>query len=293
MKHLFIVNRISGKGAAFKLIPTIEKICKEKNLDYAIEVTDYPSHIKDMMKNHYDDSDTIVYSVGGDGTFLDVVNYVNPQMIVGLIPAGSGNDFYRHYYGVNKDPEGMIRRLIDKEAITVDIASTDDLKFANTTSLGIDAKISLDSSNLIRNTFITKSPAYILSIIYNVIFLKSLNVKMTVDGKDYSGEYYVINVMNGSYYGNGVKANPNAVLNDGFLELVLFKKANRLKVYKTLVKYLSGTASEEDGVYRIKCKEVNIEGKEKMACQSDGENYLTNHLNIKVLNNYLKLKISD
>ena len=292
MKHLFIINKISGKGAALKAIPYIEEICQKEKLDYEIKVTQYPNHGKDIIKEYNSYKDITIYAVGGDGTFLEAINNINPDIPLGLIPCGSGNDFYRYFGGVNKDLKTNIINTIHAKERLIDIGQSDVMKFANTTSLGIDAKINYDASKMIRKSFVTKGPAYILSIIYNAIFLKSLNVKMIVDGKNRDGEYYIICNMNGSYYGNGACAAPLAKVDDGYFDLVLFKKANRLKVYKTLVKYLKGKATIKDGVEVVRCKEVIIDSNDEMTCQSDGENYLTKHLDLHMLPKYLKLKVS-
>ena len=292
MEHIFIINKISGKGLAYKSIPKIEKICKEKGLDYKIEVTEYANHTKEIIESYNNRKDVIIYAVGGDGTVLEAVNSINPNIELGLLPCGSGNDFYRYFGGVNKDIEQNIRNTINVKSRYVDVGQSDKMKFINTTSLGIDAKINYDASKMIRKTFISKGPAYVLSIIYNAIFLKSLKVNMRVDEIDKSGEYYIICLMNGSYYGNGACAAPKALVDDGYFDLVLFKVASRLQVYKTLVKYLKGKATIKDGIETIRCKEISITSNDDMTCQSDGENYLTNHLSVKMLHNYLKLKVS-
>ncbi|UKI29091.1 MAG: acylglycerol kinase family protein [Clostridium sp.] len=54
------------------------------------EATEIASRFKKMKKN------TIVYSVGGDGTLNEVVNGIaEGKCKLGIIPTGSGNDFYR------------------------------------------------------------------------------------------------------------------------------------------------------------------------------------------------------
>lgn len=277
---------------AYKTIPIIKKICQSKKLEYKIEVTRYANHAQEIIKSYNDKKDIVLYSVGGDGTLLEIINYINPLIPVGLIPCGSGNDFYRYFNGVNKNIEDNIKKTIEAEPINIDIGQTNMMKYANTTSLGIDAKINYDASRLIRKTFITKGPAYILSILYNVIFLRSLKVKMEVDGINKDGEYYIICLMNGSYYGNGACAAPLALVDDGYFDLVLFKKASRLRTYKTLVKYLKGKATLKDGMETIRCKQISVDSMDKMCCQSDGENYISKHLDAKILHNYLKLKIA-
>ena len=57
MKHVFVINKISGKGSAFKAIPLIEKVCQEKKLDYIIEVTEYANHTKEIIEKYNDEKD--------------------------------------------------------------------------------------------------------------------------------------------------------------------------------------------------------------------------------------------
>ena len=80
MKHIFIVNKISGKGKAYKSIPLIEKVCKELNIEYVIEVSNYKGHIKEIVKSYSNQKDIILYSVGGDGTFLEIISDINPSI---------------------------------------------------------------------------------------------------------------------------------------------------------------------------------------------------------------------
>ena len=55
MKHVFIVNKISGKGSAYALVPLIKKVCEDNELDYVIEVTQYPGHIKEICQKYSDE----------------------------------------------------------------------------------------------------------------------------------------------------------------------------------------------------------------------------------------------
>ncbi|MBR3226940.1 MAG: hypothetical protein IKF68_00180 [Erysipelotrichaceae bacterium] len=293
MKHVFIVNRISGQGLAFSLVDIIKEICERKKLDYVIEISEYQGAVKDIVPGYNHMDDVTFYSVGGDGTFLEVLNSMDNRHPVAVIPGGSGNDFYRSFYGVASDFRSLIEKTIDVEPVTIDCGQSADMKFANTNSAGVDAQMSYDAVQIIRKTPIPKGPAYGLSIIYNAIVLKSVKVNMTVDGKDMSGEYYAINCMNGRYYGNGVKCAPASEMDDGLFDLVLVPKAARLKIYGTLIKYLKGIATEKDGVRTIRCKDVVVDSLNgKFAVQTDGENYRTSHLEAHILPAYLKIKIA-
>jgi len=65
------------------------------NLDFKIIIT---NDIETMRKNArtYKNEDAIVYAVGGDGTIQLVLNeLIGGKAKLGIMPFGTGNDFYR------------------------------------------------------------------------------------------------------------------------------------------------------------------------------------------------------
>lgn len=292
MKHVFIVNSVSGKGTALKLSDTIKEICEKQNLDYEIIFTKREGHTKEIAKS-IKPGDITVYSVGGDGTLFEIVNNLDPSINLGIIPAGSGNDFYRYFYGVCKDLKQNVINTINAKPIKVDIGKTSKMLFLNSTSIGIDAQINYDACYMIRKTIIPKTLAYPFSIIKNVITVHSDYFNIKVDEKDYSGKYYVIAIMNGRFYGNGIEASPISKVDDGYLDLVLFKDYPKLKAFPLLFKYLSGKHYGNPNFEIIRCKKVEINSKISKACQSDGENYKTTCVEGQVLEKYLNIKISN
>ena len=292
MKHVFIVNKISGKHKAYNIIGLVKDVAEAKHLDYEIKVTEYKNHAKEIAESYYNDDDVTLYSVGGDGTLLEVVNGMNLNTPLGVIPAGSGNDFFRFFDGkAKRDFRKILNDTIDASPKDIDIGVCGDMRFVNTTSIGLDAIINANASRLIRNTFITKGPAYLISILENSIALRTTHVNLLADDKKIEGDYYIIACMNGKYYGNGVMAAPSASLSDGYFDLCLFKKASRLKTYSLLLKYLKGKHEGHDGIDIIRCKHVVIDTENMVDCQSDGENYCSEHIDISIREKALKLKI--
>ena len=67
MKHIFIINTIAGRGRYQKILPNIEKVCKEENIDYEIRYITKELNGVDIVKE-YENEENIIYIVGGDGT---------------------------------------------------------------------------------------------------------------------------------------------------------------------------------------------------------------------------------
>ena len=53
MKYIFIVNQIAGRGKYKKIVPHIEKICKEENKRYAIRYDERKDHADPAPFYHY------------------------------------------------------------------------------------------------------------------------------------------------------------------------------------------------------------------------------------------------
>ena len=96
--------------------------------------------------------------------------------------------------------------------------------------------------------------------------------------------------MNGRYYGNGVKAAPNADIQDGYFDLILVKDQPIHIVYPCLIKYMQGKHMNDQRFRIIKAKNIKITSKTPMSIQSDGENYRDNILEIQIKNRALNLK---
>lgn len=290
MKHIFIVNKIAGKGRGLKSVPTIKRVLEAGAYDYAIKVTEYPGHAKELAAE-YSQEDTTVYAVGGDGTVLEVLNGLKAAGTMGIIPAGSGNDFYRLIGDSNTELAHLIKDTVEAQVHLIDYGLANDLKFLNGTSVGIDSDVNFEASKLIRNTFITKGVAYLLAIFKNVLVPKAKHLKITYDDKELNDDFLITAVMNGRFYGNGIKASPNSIVTDGYFDLVLVKDMPHLAVYPALLHYLSGKHLHDPHFTFIKAKKITIESVKKMSVQSDGENYESNKLTLTIKEKALRLKV--
>ena len=108
MKHIFIVNPVSGAGRGKKIGENIERVAPEMGLDYEIHYTTRGHEATEIAKR-YKKEKNIIYSVGGDGTLLEVLNgIIGSKNMLAVVPAGSGNDYYRNI----KDREEQVKNDI-------------------------------------------------------------------------------------------------------------------------------------------------------------------------------------
>ena len=283
MKHIFIVNPVSGKGKNAKnYIPTIEKYIKEKNLDADIYVTsasrDGMRYVEKVAKKG---EPVRFYSCGGDGTLYEIVNgcYKYPNCEVANIPLGSGNDFSR-LFGRNTNIDDHVNGV----PVKLDLIETDGQVAINECAMGIDSEVCAMQADFKKLPFISGELAYTLAAIKAVLAGKYTNhFKISIDGELYDEDDYLFcYIGNSRWYGGGYLAAPYAMPNDGLIECVMVKFPKDLvgmspvALVPLLGKYKKGEHVNWDFTTIKKCKHVKVESANPAAVNVDGEcDYVT------------------
>lgn len=270
MKHIFIVNPISGKGRACKVAIGIKKVCEEEKLDYQIYYTNAPGDATKITKS-IKGSKNIIYSVGGDGTLNEVLNgIVGTKNILSIIPAGSGNDFYKT----------LVK--IDDEMPLIDVGKVNKKYFINVVSIGIDAEVA-KNAEVMKKLKIPPSQIYNASIIYTFFKYKFKNIEFTVDNNSSKGKCTLLTICNGKMYGGGYKIAPEALLSDGYFDVYFVNKIHKPIIPFLINKLKKGTHESLKEVVKSKATKIKFKCDHDLVCNVDGEIMIDNKFNIKLI----------
>lgn len=271
MKHVFIINPAAGKGRALKLIPIIQEYFKGKPDEYLIKVTEYPGHATKIAREYAQGEVCRIYSLGGDGTVNEVVNGIaGTNASLGVIPAGSGNDFIRSICGEYNVRE-VVADTIGGEERRIDLARANGKYFINISSIGFDADVVYNAQKFKRLPCVTGSMAYLFSLIYTIFKNKINEVIVTIDDKKINLKILLAAVANGRFYGGGMLPAPDAVLDDGLLDICLVQEVNRLKMLTLFPKYMKGEHGQIKYVSFLRGRKIKIESKKTISLNIDGE----------------------
>ena len=253
MKHIFIVNPVSGKNKGIVAGKIIEEYCKNINIDYKVIYTTKKDDAEKIASLYKDNYDNIIYSVGGDGTLNEIVNgmaYSNAS--IGVIPVGSGNDFYKN--------------LLNSNINKVDLGKVNNRYFINVASLGLDAEIA-KYANEIKKYKIPSKMIYILSIVKNFFVFNNIEVSTESLTKTRT----IVTVCNGKFYGGGFKIAPNADLNDGLFDVLEVGDLNKLEIIKLISKLVTGNHLNQKKVEFYRTDNVKYYSDIPLCCNVDGE----------------------
>jgi len=276
MKYIFIVNPVAGKGKSLQLAKNIEIVCSDKKLDYIIHYTKAPKDATDIVAS-YKSETGIIYSVGGDGTLSEIVNgIVGSNNKLGVIPAGSGNDFYRTIKDFDEDK-------------TIDIGKVNDTYFINFLSFGMDANIGNRANSLKEKRYIPKSQIYNASIIHTLFNFKYNKIRFNLGNEQMEDEYTIVTICNGRYYGGGYNIAPSALLDDNMFDIYFVDKISKFSIIKLVPKLKKGTHEGHPAIHKSQTKNIIIEADEKIVANLDGEIIVGSKFTVELIPNALTI----
>ena len=277
MKHIFIVNPISGKGKTLKAVDRIKKVCEEENLDYEIYFTEYPKDATKIARK-YRFTKNIIYSVGGDGTLNEVLNgIVGTKNLLGVIPAGSGNDFYKTL------------SKIDEEYPVIDIGKVNDCYFINIISIGIDAEVA-NNVSLMKKRKVPTNQIYNASLIYTFFKYKYKDIELSIDEKEQKkGKCTILTICNGQVYGGGYKIAPSAKLTDGYFDVYYVEKVNKPQLPSLINMLKQGIHEKHNKVHKSQATKIKFKCDKELVCNIDGEIMTAKKFNVKIIPNAITI----
>lgn len=252
MKHLFIINPAAGKyDHTEELSAKIKALCGTRGLDYAIRLSRQPGDCTAITREAAASGEEMrVYACGGDGTLNEVVCGAAGAANVAIthFPCGSGNDFIKNF----TDPAAFfdLARLLDADETMLDLIQVGENYSLSICSMGIDARIGTEILKYKRLPLVTGKGAYNLSTIVNVVKGIHRHYVVEINGRTIDGRFTLICVCNGRYYGGGYRPVPQAMPDDGKLEVLLVNKVSRLQLAGIIGKYKAGRYSEYPEIFR-------------------------------------------
>lgn len=276
MKYIFIVNPESAKGNAMKIIGNIEKVCKQEHIEYEVCYTLAQGDATRLAQSYKDD-ENIIYAVGGDGTLSEVLNgVIGTKNKIGIIPAGSGNDFYR-----------TVKELAKAE-IESDVGVVNGKYFLNIACVGIDAEVA-NNVPLMKKKNVKVKNLYTASILYTFTHFKFKQIHFKSQEKDEKGNFTILSICNGRYYGGGYNISPKASLEDNYFDVYYINKLRLPSIINLLLKLKKGKLEQDKRTNHFKTNNITVTSEEPIRFNVDGETIENIKFEIKIIPKAIKI----
>jgi lipid kinase, YegS/Rv2252/BmrU family len=227
LKKIKLIYNSGAGQSKFKyfLDPIIEKFMDndiEVSIFRAANNTNLYEFLKDVDKDGY----SAIVVAGGDGTVNRVVNVMmknNIKTPLGVIPAGTSNDFARHL----KMPQNFsecIDKLLTFNVQPVDVGKVNDKYFVNICSAGLFTNVSQKVDPNLKNSLGKLS--YFITAVNQMVKFKPFEVKIETENDIYIEKVKVMLVFNGSSVGGIDAFCDNSSIQDGLLDMLIIKDCN-------------------------------------------------------------------
>ena len=278
MKTELIINLTAGGGKPRPHLKTIFKYLKENGFNFKVSYTSYHGEAVELAQKAADNGAELIVSVGGDGTVNEIVNGIMKSKndpLLGIIPLGWANDFIKS----TNIPPNIIEAckiLIKGKTKNIDVGVINDqIYFANICGVGFDAEVAQLANQMKSkhpNLRILSAFVYVFATVKKLLSPFSYHdVKIKFDGQEIHSNILCIAISNGKFYGGRFKITPEAILDDGLLEICTVEEMGRLKYLMSIPKVFKGTHESIKGINFYRAKEIVIQSSEPVLAQVSGE----------------------
>ncbi|MBR4838577.1 MAG: YegS/Rv2252/BmrU family lipid kinase [Bacteroidales bacterium] len=268
-KILFIVNPISGHHDKSKFPSIVENLIDKNKFEYSISLTERGGHAAELTKKAIEDEYDIIVAVGGDGTINEVAtNMIGARQTFAIVPYGSGNGLARHLHLPLK-PNKIITEVINKGVKSkIDTATMNGVPYISIAGVGFDAIIA---------DYFAKDPnrglkTYVKLVTEKYFHFKPEKYHLIIDDKEeFDCEPLFISFANSNQFGFNAAVSPHASLNDGLLDVCIFKKPNILQVAYVAERLLTQRIDKTHFVDIHKASKIKVIREKEDYANIDGE----------------------
>ncbi|MDX2642260.1 diacylglycerol kinase family protein [Streptomyces sp. PA03-1a] len=267
-----VVNPTAGGSTGAAAVLPLAKLLREAGAELETVCSDSLRHAQDLARRA-GERGRVVLAVGGDGIVGGIGGALSGTgTVLGLVPAGRGNDFARAL-GLPSGPAELARILLRDEPRAVDTIEVESAVHDRTVVLGsVYAGVDAVANHHANTARLLRGPAsYYAGGLRAVAGWRAAAYRVTVDGVVHERRGYTVVAANSGYYGSGRAIAPGARVDDGLLDVVMIHDAPRRLFFALMNELKTGAHVERPEVEIVRGKEIRIEADRAIPYGADGE----------------------
>lgn len=280
-----IVNPVAGSGRGLIDFPQISRLLRNDDIRHDAVFTEHKHHATELTVTAANQGYRKIIVIGGDGTLNEVVNglfiqkAVEPrEMLLAVIAVGTGNDWVRTF-GIPQHYSEAIRAIREERSFLQDVGTvtyteshyTQTRYMANVAGLGFDAHV-ISTFNHLKMKGYKGGWMYLYSILKSYFRYKSSGARIWVDDEVvFNDLMFSLAIGICKYNGGGVQQLPNALADDGLLDLTIIRPVHWWHIVFRLKKLFNGDIYQIGHVIHAQGRKVRIEAAPSIQLETDGE----------------------
>ena len=306
-KWFVIVNPVAGNGRGLDDFPYISSLLRARNIPYEPVFTEHKFHATELTVTAVKQGYRKIIVVGGDGTLHEVVNglFIQQEVrpdegLLAVVAVGTGNDWVRTF-GIAGRYADAVEAIAGERSFLQDVGVVSyeeahyrqSRYFANVAGAGFDAFVVRKLTHLQKKGH-TSRWRQLRCTIHAFFRYKSTGVKVWVDDRlVYNNLLLSLAIGICKYNGGGYQQLPEAVADDGMLDLSLIRPVHFWHILFRLRYLFNG------GIYRIRHvlqergSRIRIESSPEISVEVDGELLGETPLEFSVLPKAIRIVVGE
>lgn len=271
MRALLVINPNAGrrKTSPVPLIKSVFDAQQEYTLD--IHETTGPGDATVAARKASVDGYDLVIAAGGDGSIFEVSNgLVGTGTTLGVVPVGTENVLAREM-GVPLEPRLATEFMLKTTPRVIDTGKVGDQHFVCFAGIGFDAHVAHRLCAIRKRRFGALAYFYTSAEKLRPYFAVPRHLKLTLDDQVVEMDFLILVISNIRTYGGRLIPAPQALVDDGLLDVCVFPKTNYVSLVRQFAAMRSGRHVTLPGIRYFKSSRIQIETDPPEELQLDGD----------------------
>ena len=307
-KWFVVVNPNAGSRTIKHDWPKIKMLLSDAGFEFGFVFTDGPLHAIELVKEAILNGERNFIAVGGDGTFNEVANGIFSQndvnqddLMLAAIPVGTGNDWGR-MFGIPVDYKQAIEIITKGNTFVQDVGKViyydnDTSKtryFVNVAGMGFDALVAKKTNKQKETGKKGGALSYFVNLLTSLFEYKPKQIQLEVDGESWDFNTFSMTVGICRFNGGGMMQSPNAIPDDGLLDVTVIKKIGMGALAIQLKNLYNGTFIRHPKVFTSRGSRVKVDPlKSNFSLEADGESLGHGPFEFSILTRVLRVIIGE
>jgi YegS/Rv2252/BmrU family lipid kinase len=271
VRALLVINPRAGRRKKSPIADITGVFDSQQDYTLDIHKTTGPGDATIAARKASEDGYHLVIAAGGDGSIFEVANgLVGSETALGVVPVGTENVLAREM-GVPLDPRKACEFMLMQQPRIIDTGRVGDQHFVCFAGIGFDAHVAHRLSSERKKRF--GALAYVFTSAEKFLPYQSVkrHLKLTLDGDVVEMDFWIMVISNIRSYGGRLIPAPEAVVDDGLLDVCVFPRENYLKLVRQMAAMKTGKHTVLPGVRYFQASRIEVESDPPEQLQLDGD----------------------
>lgn len=282
---VFIINPAAGGGHAGAMKPRIEEMIQKYKVDASVIMAEKMGDVARLALQYAGDGSKYIIGVGGDGTFNELASALLDEegVTLGLIPAGTGNDFIQILGFPDHFEEEHWKTLFGKKSIRMDVGMSNSMPFFNGMGLGFDAQVAAENYTAPGEVKKGGKNKYLFHIIKTILFYTEKRMSVISAETKQDTDCFINTISIGRRFAGSFFLTPKAIANDGLLDVCMIKKLSIPERFGILPKVPKGAHLQNKKVHYYQTSKIELDFGKKVPFHLDGELHFAGRFEVSIL----------